>query len=299
VTAIVTGAGGNPSLGRSYARLLAARGACVVVNDVGAAKAGRGSSDNATAVQVAQEIVDEGGHAVADTHSVADEAGGRAVVATALKAFGRVDIVVNNAGVCIYADVDEMSAKDVRLVIDVNLLGTIWMSMAAWPHMRESGYGRVVNVVSEAIYGSPLTAVYGAAKGGTLSYSRGIASAGADFGIKCNAIAPFAGTRMAVERFREDSEFLQAMMKVSPESVAPAVALLCHDECPVTGETIRVADGNLSRIFLSRAKGLAKPNFTPEFVRDNFDAIMEIETAKLVPMSTDNALATAVKPYDQ
>ena len=152
--AIVTGAGGqDPSLGRSHATLLAERGAKVVVNDLGVGPDGRGIM-RANAQQVADEIRAAGGEAVPDQHSVAEEEGARSVVATALDTWGRLDIVVNNAGVCFMAHFDKISSADIRQIIDVHLMGTLWMCRAAWPHMREAGYGRIVNTTSGAMFGA-------------------------------------------------------------------------------------------------------------------------------------------------
>src|SRR5262249_19530081 len=205
--AIVTGAGGNPSLGRAYARLLALRGARVVVNDVGSGVGLPGCSDNAAAEAVVKEILDDGGEAVANTNSVATEASAKAVVQTAIDAFGRVDILVNNAGVCIFAPLDEISADDIRLTVDVHVLGTIWMSRAVWPHMRAARYGRIVNITSGAMNGLRLLTVYGAAKGGIFSFTRTLAIEGADHNIRANSLSPAAGTRMANTTLREDSAF--------------------------------------------------------------------------------------------
>jgi NAD(P)-dependent dehydrogenase (short-subunit alcohol dehydrogenase family) len=177
--AIVTGAGSNPSLGRSYALALAARGAKVVVNDLGVGPDGTGRLA-AKAESVAKEIVDAGGEAIADTHSVAEEDSARAIVQTALDAWGRVDILVNNAGVAILAEFGEISSTDLRRVLDVHLYGNVWMCRAVWPQMREAGYGRIINITSGALGGIRYTTIYGAAKGGILSLTRGLAVEGED-----------------------------------------------------------------------------------------------------------------------
>src|SRR5262245_47129788 len=140
-TAIVTGAGGNPSLGRAHALLLAERGANVVVNDIGELPAAFGYSGVASAEAVAQEIRARGGSAVADTHSVANEDGAAAIVQTALDAFGRIDILINNAGICRVVSFEEMTPQDFRHSIDVNLMGAVATCRAAWPHMKAQRYG--------------------------------------------------------------------------------------------------------------------------------------------------------------
>src|ERR1700741_1882619 len=171
-TAIVTGAGGNPSLGRAHALLLARRGANVVVNDIGRDPETPGYSGAASAEAVAEEIRALGGRAVADTHSVASEAGGVAIVETALSAFGRIDILVNNAGVSIAAGFEEMTARDFQRHIDVNLMGAVWTCRAAWPHMRRQGYGRIVNTTSGAMAGFAALVAYGTSKGGLWAFTR-------------------------------------------------------------------------------------------------------------------------------
>lgn len=142
-TAIVTGAGGNPGLGRAYALLLARRGASVVVNDIGTVPEMPGYKSDASPEAVVEEIRSFGGRAVADSHSIADEAGAEALVERALSAFGAVDILVNNAAICLLAPFDAMSSEHYRRIIDTNLMGPVWTSRAAWPHMKEKGYGRI------------------------------------------------------------------------------------------------------------------------------------------------------------
>src|SRR4051812_26223923 len=178
-TAIVTGAGGNPSMGRCHAMLLAERGANVIVNDVG--HPGVPNYDvSCSAEAVAAEIVAAGGKAVASTHSVASEEGAQAIVRTAVEAFGAVDILVNNAAVSIASPIYEMSSEHVRRHIEVNLMGQIWLVRAVWPHMRAAGYGRIVNIGSGAFGGMAPMSVYGTTKGGVFSLTRGIALEGAE-----------------------------------------------------------------------------------------------------------------------
>ena len=222
--AIVTGAGGeNPSLGRSHASLLAERGAKVVVNDLGVGPDGRGIM-RANAEQVAEEVRAAGGEAVADQHSVAEEEGARGAVATALDTWGRLDILVNNAGVCFMAHFDEISSADIRKIIDVHLMGTVWMCRAAWPHMREAGYGRIVNTTSGAMFGIEHLSIYGAAKSGIFGLTRGLAVEGAALGIKVNALGPAANTT-AIRHFNETSPFTTLMEAHFPTSLVSPVSL--------------------------------------------------------------------------
>jgi NAD(P)-dependent dehydrogenase (short-subunit alcohol dehydrogenase family) len=247
---------------------------------------------------VVKEILDEGGEAVADTNSVATEASAKAVVQTALDAFGRVDVLVNNAGVCIFAPFDEMTADDIRITLDVHILGTIWMSRAAWPHMVAANYGRIVNITSGAMNGLRLLTVYGAAKGAIFSFTRTLAIEGADHNIRANSLSPAAGTRMANTTLREDSAFLQFMLSRPPELVAPAVAFLAHEDCPVNGENIGAGGGQITRVFLSHTTGYTDPSPTIESIRDNFPAIMDITGAELNVIPTaGNEVDVGAKPY--
>jgi NAD(P)-dependent dehydrogenase (short-subunit alcohol dehydrogenase family) len=300
--AVVTGAGGNPGLGRSYARLLAARGAKVVVNDVGATRGLPGASDNADAKTVVAEIVSSGGEAIADEHSVSEPEGARALVDTALEAFGRLDIVVNNAGVCIHAPVLDVTDEDIRLMLDVNLLGTIHVCRAALPHLRRAGYGRIVNTTSGAAFGYPLLTIYAASKAAVIGFTRALATETANDGdIRCNMISPGAGTRMSVVVLKEDSPVLAEMMRTAPpDLVAPVVAYLAHEDCPVNGEILSAAGGAASRVVLQQTAGLAEPDLTPEAVRDRFDEIIDMEGAQIAPMAAGEVAAAtsfAAKPY--
>ena len=177
-TAIVTGAGGNPSLGRAHALLLAERGANVVVNDIGGDPETPGYSGTASAQQVADEICALGGKAVFDTNSVASPEGADAIVRTALDAFGGIDILVNNAGISIAAPFDEITDRDFRRHIDINLMGPVWLCRAAWGKMREQGYGRIVNITSGAMTGFAWLTAYGTSKGGLFSFTRALAAEG-------------------------------------------------------------------------------------------------------------------------
>src|SRR5579862_6864934 len=231
-TAVVTGAAGNPSLGRAHALLLAARGANVVVNDNGRDPETPGYSGTASAAAVAEEIRALGGNAVADVHSVATEEGAAAAVQAALDAFGGVDILVNNAGISIAAPFEEMTPRDFRRHIDINLMGSVWTCRAAWRHMRAKGYGRIVNTTSGALAGFTWLAAYGASKGGLLSLTRSLAAEGAGFGIKANAVNPGAFTRMVAAQQEPTSPmYRHASENLPPELVSPVVAFLAHETC--------------------------------------------------------------------
>lgn len=286
--AIVTGAGGRePSLGRSHAKLLAERGAKVVVNDLGVGPDGRNLL-RASAEQVADEICAAGGEAVADVHSVADADSARNVVQTALDRWGRLDILVNNAGICFMTQFDEISDADVRNVIDVHMMGTVWMCRAAWPHMREAGYGRIVNTTSGAMFGVKYLSIYGAAKGGIFGLTRGLALEGAPLGIKVNALGPAANTS-AVEHFNDPSAFTRLMEDHFPTSlVSPAVAFLVHESCPVSGANLEAGGGNVGIRVFGQTTGHCDSDLTIEKVRDNFAAIVDTSTARLMPDLPDS-----------
>jgi NAD(P)-dependent dehydrogenase (short-subunit alcohol dehydrogenase family) len=278
--AIVTGSGGNPGLGRAHAMLLASRGAKVVVNDIGSSAGLRGSNANAHADAVVKEILDAGGEAVADTHSVIGESNANAVVQTALAAFGRIDILVNNAGVAMIADLDEISAADIELTINTHVLGSIYMTRAVWPHMREQGYGRIVNTTAGAGYhGLPRASVYATAKAACFGFARTIAVDGAPFGILCNSVAPGAWTGLWPAAWGQDHEIVQSLQSnpgMGAEMVAPVVALLAHESCPVTGECISSMGGHTTRVLVSGNGG-----FTPvgqpsiEALRDHWDEVTD------------------------
>ncbi|HVX21370.1 MAG TPA: SDR family NAD(P)-dependent oxidoreductase [Acidimicrobiales bacterium] len=274
--AIVTGSGGNPSLGRAHARLLASRGAKLVINDINKDPDDVYYKDTAAAQAVADEIVADGGEAVADTHSVATWEGASAVVATAVEAFGRVDILVNNAGICPINDLDKLSELDITRTIGVNLMGTIWMTRAVWPHMVGAGYGRIVNIPSGALTGFPKLAIYGASKGGVFSFTRAMALEGAEHGIKVNSVSPAAYTRMIIAMQEPGSKLLETLKEGQPaELVSPAVALLAHEDCPINGENLNAMGGRVSHTFLSETKGIMDPDLTIESLQAALDDVLD------------------------
>jgi NAD(P)-dependent dehydrogenase (short-subunit alcohol dehydrogenase family) len=267
--AIITG-GGN-GLGREHALLLASRGAQVVVNDLGGNVAGDGS-DLTAAEAVAKEIEAAGGVAVADGNSVSTQAGGAAIVQTAIDAFGRVDILVNNAGILRDKSFHHLTPELLDPVIDVHLYGTIWVSQPAFIRMREQGYGRIVNTSSAAgIFGNFGQTNYGAAKMGIVGFTRVLAQEGAKYGITANAIAPMARTRMTEELLGPVAD------KLDPSLVAPVVAYLCHDSCDLTSRIFSVGGGRVAEIFIGVTKGFTSPTLDVEAVRDNLEAICDRE----------------------
>ena len=279
--AIITGAGGG--LGRQHALLLASRGAQIVVNDLGGAVDGTGSSAG-PAQTVVEEIEALGGAAVADTNSVASPEGAEAMVKTALDAFGRVDIVINNAGILRDKSFANMTQDLWDAVIAVHLTGAFNVTRAAWPHLREQSYGRVVSTSSAAgIFGNFGQANYGAAKMGLVGLTRVWAQEGAKYNIKANAIAPVARTRMT-------EDLLGPMVeKLDPALVSPLVAYLVSEECPVTGEVYSVGGGRAARVFIAEGPGFFKKDLTLEDVRDNWETVRS-EADYVVPTSANNEI---------
>jgi NAD(P)-dependent dehydrogenase (short-subunit alcohol dehydrogenase family) len=277
--AIITGAGGG--LGRSHALELARRGALVVVNDLGGSVDGIGSGTTA-AQAVVDEITAAGGDAVANYDSVATPEGGHAIVQTALDRFGRVDIVINNAGILRDASFKNMGPDNVNPVLDVHLRGAFNVTQPAWEHMRAQNYGRIVNTSSGAgLFGNFGQSNYGAAKMGLVGLTRVLAVEGAKNNIKVNAIAPVAKTRMTEDLLGPIAD------KLLPESVTPVVVFLAHDDCPVTGEVYTLGGGRVARVFLGVTKGIFDPNLTVETVRDRFVEIRDEEGYEVPPTMND------------
>jgi NAD(P)-dependent dehydrogenase (short-subunit alcohol dehydrogenase family) len=284
--AVVTGAGRG--LGREYARLLASRGARVVVNDLGGSVTGEGSGHDAAA-SAAREINDLGGEAVADTNSVATPDGGRAVVATALDTWGQIDVLVNNAGTVRDSPFVDMTDDLLSPVLDVHLKGAFYVTGPAWHAMRDSGYGRVVNTCSAAgILGAERMSNYGAAKAGLVGLTRILAAEGAAYGIKVNAVAPIAATRMLDYSMRgvanlgdpaatasADAVMAPFLDRLDPAFVAPVVAFLAHADCPVSGEIYTVGAGHVAQFFIGRTKGYYNPALSVEDVRAHLDDIRD------------------------
>ncbi len=293
--AVITGAGGG--LGKQYALLLASRGARVVVNDTGASVTGAGSNADAAAA-VADEVRRHGGEAVADTHSVTSPEGGQAIIDAALRTWGRLDIVINNAGIVRDAPFEDMTADRFEPLLDVHLRGAFCVTRPAWKAMRERRYGRILNTCSAAgLLGAERMSNYGAAKTGLVGLTRVLAAEGADHNIKVNAIAPIAYTRMlahsvdgaraAVDNHASAQAILddlvaQYLQKLDPELVAPVAAFLTHRDCPVSGEIYTVGAGHVARFFIGRTKGFYDPALSVEQVRDHLDEIRD-EAGYTVP----------------
>jgi NAD(P)-dependent dehydrogenase (short-subunit alcohol dehydrogenase family) len=263
--AVITGAGGG--LGRQHALLLASRGALVVVNDLGGTVDGSGA-DSSAAQKVVDEIRAAGGEAVANHDSVSTPEGGEGIIQTAIDAYGRVDIVINNAGILRDKTFHNMTPDLVDPVIDVHLKGAFNVTRPAWIRMREQGYGRIVSTSSAAgIFGNFGQANYGAAKMGLVGFSRVLAAEGAKYNIKANVIAPLALTRMTENLMGAVGD------KLDPALVTPIVAWLSHEDCDVSGEIYSVGGGRVARVFIGETQGYYTPNLSLEDIRDNWEQI--------------------------
>ncbi len=284
--AIITGAGGG--LGRSHALELAKRGALVVVNDLGGSVDGTGGSETA-AQKVVDEIKAAGGEAVANYDSVATPEGGANIVKTAVDSFGRIDIIINNAGILRDASFKNMTPDQLNPVLDVHLRGAFYVTQPAWSIMRDQGYGRIVNTSSGAgVFGNFGQTNYGAAKMGLVGFTRVLAVEGAKSNIKANAIAPVAKTRMTEELLGPVAD------KLGPEFVTPVVTYLAHESCPVSGEVYSVGGGRVARVFVGVTPGFVDHELTPESVRDHFDEIRD-EKDYAVPANLNEEMGLALK----
>jgi NAD(P)-dependent dehydrogenase (short-subunit alcohol dehydrogenase family) len=267
--AIVTGAGGG--LGRTYALDLAKRGAKVVVNDLGGSVDGQGGSD-AAAQKVVDEIKAAGGEAVANYDSVATAEGGESIVKTAVDSFGKVDIVINNAGILRDKSFAKMTWDDLNAVLDVHLKGAFHVSQPAFKVMKENNYGRFVHTSSNSgIFGNFGQANYGAAKMGLVGLSNVLAIEGAKANILSNVVAPVARTRMTEELLGDFAKVLD------PEGVTPMVVFLASEQCTFTHETFSAAGGRYARIFVGLCKGWYAGKEKPATAEDILDNIDEIE----------------------
>lgn len=234
--AIVTGAG--QGLGREHALDLASRGASVVVNDLGGAVDGTGASSG-LAGEVAEQIRKNAGIAVPNSDNVAIPEGAAAIVETAISEFGRIDVVINNAGILRDKSFTKMTSQEFDAVLGVHLRGSFLVTHAAWPHLRAQGYGRVVMTSSPAgLFGSFGQANYASAKMGLVGLAKTLALEGAKYDIKINLIAPVAYTRMTAGLFPPD-----LAERLGPECVSPVVCYLAHEECSVSGQVYSVAGG--------------------------------------------------------
>ncbi|MEW2478519.1 SDR family NAD(P)-dependent oxidoreductase [Mycobacterium sp. NPDC049093] len=277
--AVITGAGRG--LGREYALLLASKGAKVVVNDPGGSLTGDGA-DTAPAQQVADEIVSAGGEAIAVTASVATAEGGQAIIDATIERFGRIDILIHNAGTVRRGSLKELTYDDFEAVLDVHLRGAFHVVRPAFPLMCQAGYGRVVLTSSiGGLYGNHQVANYAAAKAGILGLCNVVALEGAAEGVLCNAIVPGAVTRMA------EGLDTSAYPPMGADLVAPAVGWLAHETCSVTGEFFVAIAGRMARAVVAESPGVYQPSWTVEEVGEQIDRIRDMGEPVIFPVVPD------------
>lgn len=277
--AVVTGAGRG--LGRQYALLLASRGAYVVVNDVGGSLTGDGA-DESPAAEVVAEITAAGGSAVVSADTVATVTGGRAIIAAALDNFGRLDILVHNAGNVRRAPLALMSHTDFDAVLDVHLRGAFHVVREAFPHMCRADYGRIVLTSSiGGLYGNHDVANYGVAKAGVIGLSNVAAIEGAAHNVTSNVIVPAAVTRMA------EGIDTTAYPPMGADLVAPAVGWLAHESCSITGEMLVAIAGRIARAYIAETPGVYRPSWSIEEVAAQIDDIRDSTESVVFPVVPD------------
>ncbi|MDY6904317.1 MAG: SDR family NAD(P)-dependent oxidoreductase [Thermodesulfobacteriota bacterium] len=276
--AVITGAGGG--LGKAYALELARRGAKIVVNDLGGARDGSGKGSKSPADTVVKEIQDLGGEAVANFDNVATPEGGEKIVQTAIDAFGRVDIVINNAGILRDKSFLKMTPDNWDAVVAVHLKGAYNVTRPAFKHMKENGYGRIIMTTSAAgLYGNFGQTNYSAAKMALVGFMNTLKIEGAKYNIKVNTVAPLAASRLT-----EDIMPPEIFEKMKPEYIVPMVAWLCSEACDKTGSIYNAGMGYYSKAAILTGKpvqiGSNEQLPTPEDIHKNWNAIDSLEGAK-------------------
>jgi NAD(P)-dependent dehydrogenase (short-subunit alcohol dehydrogenase family) len=283
---LVTGAGRG--VGRGHALLLASRGARVVVADIGGQLDGSGSSAE-PAEQVVDEIRTAGGEAVACHASIAEVEGAAAIVNAAVDSFGGLDIVINNAGIHDPGAFTDLSLENFQRMLNVHYLGVVYVLKAAWPHLKKSGSGRVVNTCSEGMAGMhPNVSSYGAAKGSVMGLTLCLSTECEKDGIRVNAVAPRAATRLAdlntlVEAYGITLEQAKAIMApFTPEAVAPVAAYLAHESCELNGVVLATGGGQVQRMALMESEGIKIEGLTIEDVASNIDTVTDLSNAQIL-----------------
>lgn len=274
--AVITGAGRG--LGRAYALLLASQGAKVVVNDPGGSLKGD-DIDVGPAESVVQEIKAAGGEAIACTESVATAEGGKAIIDAAINNYGRIDILIHNAGNVRPASLKEMSYEDFDAVLDVHLRGAFHVVRPAFPLMCEAGYGRIVLTSSiGGLYGNHDVVNYGMSKAGMIGLSNVAAIEGEANNVKCNVIVPGAVTRMA------EGIDISAYPPMGPELVAPVVGWLSHEECSITGEMLVSIAGRVAKAYIGETEGVYQGDWSISDVGEQMDAIRDTNSSVIFPV---------------
>lgn len=273
--AVITGAGRG--LGREYARLLGSKGAKVIVNDPGGGVTGEGS-DAGPAAEVVRQIQALGGEAVACTESVATPAGGKAIIQAALDHFGRIDVLVHNAGNVRYGSLEEITQEDFEAVLNVHLMGAFHVVRPAFPIMCKAGYGRIVLTSSiGGLYGTKSVVNYGVSKAGIIGLNNVAAIEGAEKGVKSNIILPGAVTRMA------GGLDISQYPPMGPELVAPVVGWLAHETCSISGEMLISMAGRVARALIAETEGVYRASWSIDDVAEQIDAIRDTKTVWMLP----------------
>ncbi|MCE7795351.1 SDR family NAD(P)-dependent oxidoreductase [Sphingobium sufflavum] len=280
--AVITG--GGRGLGRAYALLLAERGAKIVVNDPGASLSGD-ATEEGPAEALVREIRALGGEAVANTDSVATPEGGKAIIQSAIDAFGRIDILIHSAGNVRRAPLAEMAYEDFNLVLDVHLRGAFHVVREAFPMMLAQDYGRIILTSSiNGLYGKSNNVNYAMSKAGLHGLSQTAAIEGQNNNVKSNVIIPAAVTRMS------DGIDTSQFPPMEPEMVAPAVAWLAHEDCSVSGEMLVAMGGRMARAYVAETPGVYQPEWTVEDVAAQIGPIRDTTAPLLFPPVPDGQL---------
>jgi NAD(P)-dependent dehydrogenase (short-subunit alcohol dehydrogenase family) len=284
---IVTGAGRG--VGRCYALLLAARGAQIVVADFGGRLDGTGAPSSIPADDVVREITEAGGKAVACSDSVATPAGAKAIVEAALDTFGRLDVVINNAGISDPELFETVTVEQVQRMIDVHYLGTVYVLKEAWPRLQAARYGRIVNTCAEGMLGiHRMNVSYAASKGGVFGITRALAVEGRDYGILVNGVSPRATTRLAnretVAKVHSIPPEKVKLKTMPPELTAPVATYLSHESCTLNGEVLVTGGGKVMRLVVMETKGIQRDDLTPEQIAESLDAVLDMTDAQHIPI---------------
>jgi NAD(P)-dependent dehydrogenase (short-subunit alcohol dehydrogenase family) len=295
---VVLVTGGGRGVGRSHALALAARGARIVVVDPGVAVDGSGGSTG-PAAEVVAEIEAMGGQAVACCESVTDEKGVEAMVTTALDTFGRLDVVINNAGINGPELFENHTAEQFRRMAEVNYIGTALVSHAAWKHFMQHGGGRIINTASEGPLGiHEMMTAYGGAKGGVIGLTLALAAEAPKYGIAVNGFSPRIATRMSSPEVmshvygRPPESFAKLGQIFPPELASPAMVYLAHESCPLNGAILCSGGGQVLRMAIMQNTGYTSENLTPEEIAANIETITDMSAAANVGVGVGGVAVT-------
>lgn len=280
MVALVTGSASG--IGRNHAVELARRGACVMINDIA-----HGSGGTSAAETLVGELVAAGFDACASTASVAEESGARGLIQETVERFGRIDLLVNNAGGTTEVTVNELASNDLRMMLETHLFGSFWCLQEAVSHMRRQNFGRIVNTSSAlGCFGAPNSAAYTIAKAALLGLTRAASLDNADRNIRVNTLAPVAITPLSASYFAKVLPHVD-QTRLDAGNVTPAVLYLLSEECSLNGETIAVGGGRMARIFTATAPGYRPGKLEAEEIPDHLDQIMSTEGFEILRSSAE------------